>query len=106
MKNRIATIVMVSILGVTGVGLVSCGESSSNQHYTGDAVISGVNYRSKSKLRPSACIATVNFPDGGVVERRIHTSGNESKRGHCYKVKTGGKVTLVDGQIVSFELKD
>lgn len=105
MKKRFATIILASVLGVTGMGLTACTPSP-NDLYTGDAVISGVRYRSMQKYQTSACIATVTFPDGKVDSRRLSVNVSEGKRAGCAKVKTGGKITLVNGQVVSFETQD
>lgn len=106
MKNRIATIMLVALLGLTGMGLTACGENP-NADYTGDATASKVYYRSASKHGTSKCFVTVAFPDGNTHRQQVKFEGitfKASKRSKCKNIKVDGKVSLQDGKIISYEV--
>lgn len=106
MKNRIATIALVALLGLTGMGLTACGENP-NADYTGDATVSDTYYRPISKNATSKCFVTVAFPDGNTHRQQVKFEGitfKASKRSKCDNIKVDGKVSLLDGKIVSYEV--
>lgn len=93
-KNQIATIILTMVIGVTGLGLTGCADTV-NAHFTGDAVVTSHYTRSKGR-----CWAKVTFPDGTVESKHVNGA-----RPACNTIKDGGKVTLKNGRVQSFEKK-
>lgn len=94
-KNRIATIILTMVIGITGLGLTSCAEPSPNDNYTGAAVVESHQTRNKGK-----CYIKIAFPDGEKSTRRV-----DGRRSACRTVKDGGKVTLEKGRVKDYEKK-
>lgn len=102
MKNRIVTVILTMVIGVTGLSLTSCGEPSVNANYTGDAVVTDTSYRTKHRR----CNVTIAYPNGEKISKRVVVGElRASGRAGCKDIKDGSKVVLKEGQIVSIEKK-
>lgn len=100
MKNRIVTVILTIVIGVTGLGLTSCGEPNVNANYTGDTVVTDTSYRTS----PRRCKVTLAYPNGEKTSKKVVVGElRKSGRAGCRAIKNGSKVVLKEGKIVSIE---
>lgn len=99
MKNTIRTIALALVIGVAGIGLTACGESTPtpNDTYTGTAVAT------RHYINLKRCHIDVTYPDGSVKSHAVSSKINRYEE--CRKVKDDGKVMLENGQVKSYETK-